>query len=119
LCRNKSNLLQTQLTGGGVGCSSKAGSGASSSADAPLVKIWPKFSRQEIEQLQQLMLTFLIGCALPLSLFQNPDAQAMILGLAPYMANHMPSAKQFSTTQLDKLFETEGERVKKWLAEQV
>lgn len=125
LCsKQPSNLLQTRLTGGTVSTGS-SGQGWSSSgqgvgaSSGVAVKVWPKFNSAEIEQLQQLMLTFLIACALPLSLFQNPDAQAMILGLAPYMATHLPSANQFSTTQLDKLFETERKRVAQWLSEQV
>jgi hypothetical protein len=121
LCRKKTaKLVQTQLTGGAVGAAAGSSTGSSAGiAFAPVVKVWPKFSSQEIEQLQQLMLTFLIACALPLSLFDNPDAQAMILGLAPYMATHLPSRKAFSTTQLDKLYETERKRVHKWLTEQV
>lgn len=118
LRRAPNRHIQTTLTGE----ASWGASGSSSAVppSAPVVKRWPSFAKQEINDLAKEVAHFIITTGQPLSLADCPGFRNLLLRFAPYLTDaDLPTRKQVSTTLLDILYNETEALVMAWLIKQV
>jgi hypothetical protein len=104
---------------------SSSNAGAATGASAPAggrtaawLKQWPKMSGKDIEETVDSIALALYSCNLPHSLLESKDFKAMLLNLAPWMEDKLPSRKQLATTLLDKCYQQVKDAVTEWLDKQ-